>query len=84
MPFVFPLVCLGKPEGVSGVLSLQTVSVHGGWKLPLLPEPKPVLPQFPHKEPVPVPLWMGKPAAWLVFLYEWYLHDVGNLPAALQ
>ena len=23
-------------------------------------------------------------AVWLVFLYEWYLHDVGNLPAALQ
>ena len=50
MSFVFPLVCLGKPEGLSGVLSLQAVSVHGGWKLPLPPEPKPVLPQFPHKE----------------------------------
>lgn len=45
----------GKPEGLSGVLSLQTVSVHGGWKLPLLPEPKPVLPQFPIRNLSPFP-----------------------------
>ena len=39
----------------SGVLSLQAASVHGGWKPLLPPEPKTVLPQFPHKKPVPVP-----------------------------
>ena len=53
--FVFHLAGIGKQMGLSGVLSVQAVSVHGGWKLPLPPEPKPVLPQFPHKEPVPVP-----------------------------
>jgi len=32
LSFVFPLVCLGKPEGVSGVPSLLAVFAHGGWK----------------------------------------------------
>ncbi len=58
----------GEIEGVSGVLSLQAVFVHGGWKLLFTTEPKPVPPQFPHKKPVPVPdgwgswLYAGFPA----------------------
>ena len=60
--------CLGKPEGLSGVLSFQAASVHGGWKPLLPPEPKPVPPQFPIRNLSPFPDGWGKLAAWLVFL----------------
>ena len=45
----------GEAGGTIWRSALQAVSVHGGWKPLLPPEPKTVLPQFPHKKSVPVP-----------------------------
>ncbi len=76
MELLLSFIWLGYgSDGISGVLSLQAVFVHGGWKLLYHRNRSP----FRHSSPIrtcPRSLMDGEAAAWLVFLYEWYLHDV--------